>query len=72
MKDVIEKAVQEIKFNHDKIIDDWCKAYMAQRYKEGKSIDVGSFTLCQQNLSWAQNEVGFKYWFEDGKPDLSK
>lgn len=69
-QDAIEKAVQNIKMNHDKIIDDWCKAYMAQRYKEGKSIDVGSFTLCQQNLSWAQNEVGFKYWFEDGKPNL--
>lgn len=67
-QDAIEKAVHDIKTNHDKIIDDWCKAYMAQRYKEGMSIDVGSFTLCQQNLSWAQNEVGFKYWFEDGKP----
>ncbi len=71
-QDEIEKAVNDIRTNHNKIIDDWCKAYMAQRYKEGKSIDVGSFTLCQQNLSWAQNEVGFKYWFEDGKPDYSK
>lgn len=39
---------------------------MAQRYKEGKRIDIGSFTLCQQNLSLAQT----KYWFEDGKPDI--
>ena len=71
LEDKILKAVNEIKSNHDKIIDDWCKAYMAQRYKEGKSIDIGSFTLCQQNLSLAQNEVGFKYWFEDGKPNFN-
>lgn len=70
-EDEINKAVLDITTNHNKIIDDWSKAYMAQRYIEGKSIDVGSFTLCQQNLSWAQNQVGFKYWFEDGKPDLS-
>lgn len=69
LQDEMEKAVDNIRSNHNKIIDDWCKAYLAQRYKEGKSIDVGSFTLCQQNLSWAQNEVGFKYWFEDGKPN---
>lgn len=70
-QDAIDKVTQEIQSNHYKIIDDWCKAYMAQRYIEGKSIDVGSFTLCQQNLSWAQNEIGFKYWFEDRKVDLS-
>lgn len=69
-EDALQKAVHDITTNHNKIIDDWCKAYMAQRYIEGKSIDVGSFTLCQQNLSWAQNEVGFKYWFEDGKPEF--
>lgn len=68
--EAIEKAVHEIRSNHNKIIDDWCKAYMAQRYKEGKSIDIGAFTLCQENLSWAQNEVGFKYWFEDGVPNF--
>lgn len=67
----LEKAVSEILNNHLKIIDDWCKAYMAQRFKEGISIDVGSFTLCQQNLSLAPNEVGFKYWFEDGTPDYN-
>ncbi len=66
--EALEKAVHGIRSNHNKIIDDWCKAYMAQRYKEGKSIDIGSFTLCQQHLSWAQNVVGFKYWFEDGTP----
>ena len=29
--DEMEKAVNEIKTNHDKIIEDWCKAYLAQR-----------------------------------------
>lgn len=70
-QDELDKAVDNIRANHNKIIDDWCKAYLAQRYREGKNIDVGSFTLCQQNLSWAQNEVGFKYWFEDGKPNYN-
>ncbi len=65
---LLEKAVQDITQNHRKIIDDWCKAYMAQLYQQGKSIDVGSFTLMQQNLSMAPGEVGYKYWFEYGKP----
>lgn len=68
----IQNAVNEIRTQHDKIIDDWCKAYMAQRHQEGKSIDVGSFTLCQQNLSWEQNKCGFRYWFEDGKPNYPR
>lgn len=69
---LLQKIVEDISYNHRKIIDDWCKAYMAQIYQEGKGIDVGSFTLVQQNLSMAPGEVGHKYWFEYGKPSFEK
>ena len=72
MDDKLEKAMKEIQQNHYKIIDDWCKAYMAQRCKEGKSINPGDFTLVQQNLSLASGEIGYKYWFEDVKPQFDK
>jgi Protein of unknown function (DUF551) len=68
IQECLDATVKNIIENHLQIIDDWCKAYISQRYKEGKSIDIGSFTLCQQNLSFAPNEIGHKYWFEDGKP----
>lgn len=69
-EDKIQKAVNEISSNHLKIIDDWCKAYMAQRYKEGKSIEPGSFTLCEQVPTFhvGENCMVKKYWLEDGKP----
>jgi len=35
----INDVVKEILEKHHQIIDDWCKAYMAQRYKDGRSID---------------------------------
>jgi len=72
-EDAIEKAVNEIKSNHDKIINDWCKAYMAQRYKEGKSIEPGSFTLCEQVPTFhiGKDCMVKRYWFEDGTPEFS-
>lgn len=67
-EDVIAEVTKEIRINHNKIIDDWYKAYLAQRYKQGKSIDVGSFTLNIQN-EYTKEGCNCKYWFEESLPE---
>lgn len=65
--ELFEKAIQEIKANHLKIIDDWCKAYMAQLYQENGSIKPGDFVLCEQLPTYHplnSNIFVKKYWFE--------
>jgi hypothetical protein len=62
--DVIQKVVKEISEAHGKIIDDWCKAYLAQLYEEGKSFEPGSFILCEQELHEHNGKWVKKYWFE--------
>jgi len=67
--DLLEKIVQEIAKNHRKIIDDWCKAYMAQLYEEGYDIKPGSFTLNEQeDMELSNGKTGKRYWFERGVP----
>ena len=70
MDELLEKAVQEIAHNHRKIIDDWCKAYMAQLYEEGVDIKPGCFTLFEQDLTYHEGQKCMvkKYWFELGAP----
>lgn len=65
MQNKMNEAVQNIGKNHRQIIDDWCKAYMAQRYEEGKSIKPGDFILNQQECNGKSGQIGFKYWFND-------
>lgn len=74
MDELLEKAVQEIAENHRKIIDDWCKAYMAQLYEEGVQLKPGCFTLNQQVPTYDErsNCMVQKYWFEPGIPDFDK
>jgi hypothetical protein len=66
MDDKIQEAIDNIIQNHHKIIDDWCKAYMAQIYKEKGSIKPGDFILCEQVRSFNKmnNCLVKKYWFE--------
>jgi len=69
LDDLLEKAVQEIAKNHRKIIDDWCKAYLAQLYEEGHEIKPGCFTLNQQHdMTLSNGKLGSRYWFEIGVP----
>jgi len=69
--DSFEKAIAEIAFNHRKIIDDWCKAYLAQLYEEGHDIKPGDFTLNEQRDMVLENgKLGKRYWFSFGVPDL--
>lgn len=70
MDELLEKVVQEIAKNHRKIIDDWCKAYMAQLYEEGHDIKPGSFTLNEQrDMELSNGKIGTRYWFERGVPN---
>lgn len=73
MDDQIEKAVQEIRCRHREIINDWCKAYLAQLYEEGEEIKPGCFTLNEQHLDNVGGSIfGKRYWFEKGTPHYSR
>lgn len=72
MDDKLQKAVEEISKRHREIINDWCKAYLAQLYEEGVDIKPGCFTLNEQYLDNVGGSVlGKKYWFEKGVPNYS-
>lgn len=64
--ELLQKVVQEIAKNHRKIIDDWCKAYLAQLYQENGSIKPGDFILCEQEPTFHKEKdcLVRKYWFE--------
>lgn len=65
MDELLQKAVDEISKNHRKIIDDWCKAYLAQLYEENGSIKPGDFILFEQVPTMHDSgEVVKRYWFE--------
>ncbi len=44
----IEEATREIAKHHREILNEWCKAYLAQIYQETGSIKPGDFTLNEQ------------------------
>jgi hypothetical protein len=63
--ELLQKAVNEIAANHRKIIDDWCKAYMAQLYEEGIELKPECFILYeQQEFEHVNGKLCKKYWFE--------
>lgn len=64
--DPIQKVVQEISKNHDKIIEDWCKAYLAELYEDGVQIKPGCFELIEQRMGYdavSEGEPLIKYYF---------
>ena len=63
MNDLIYKIVKEISENHHKIIDDWCKAYMAELYERGFEIKPGNFILNEQELHERDGKMIKRYWF---------
>jgi hypothetical protein len=63
------EIAKEVRENHHKILSDWCKAYLAQHYKEGHEINPKMLTLNeQQNFDLSNGKVGNRYWFELGVP----
>ena len=62
--ETLVKVVQDISEKHQKIIDDWCKSYLAQRYQEtGIVPKPGDFILNQQSYALNEMKAGYKYWF---------
>lgn len=61
--DKMNEAIATIRSDHDQIIDDWCKAYMAQIYKEKGSINPGDFTLNMQMGVVEDDKIFNRYWF---------
>jgi hypothetical protein len=69
----MNEAVANIQRNHHQIIDDWCKAYMAELYEKGVKLNPGCFILNQQQVN-EEGKIGWKYWFsikEEEKHDAS-
>ncbi len=65
--EILQKVIEDIDINHRKIIDDWCKAYMAQLYQENGSIKPGDFVLVEQVPTYYKGnpeKLVRKYWFE--------
>lgn len=60
---IIDDVVKDMIQNHEKIIDDWCKAYMAQLYQEGYKIKPGMFILNEQETLLKNGFHGKRYWF---------
>lgn len=62
---VFAKIVEDITKNHRKIIDDWCKAYLAHLVEEGVEIKPNCFTLFhKQPNSLKDGNMVHEYWFE--------
>lgn len=63
-QNTIEKVVSDMSENHHKIIDDWCKAYLAQLYEEGVDIKPGCFSLMvDENVTLHEGTLTRKYRF---------
>lgn len=56
----VHKILTEIFNKKEKIIDDWCKAYIAKEYQIGNDVHPGSFTLEQRQVN-DPNQVGWDY-----------
>ena len=59
----MNEAVKHIRENYDKVLDDWCQAYMAQIYKEKGSLKPGDFTLNMQQGVIENGKIFNRYWF---------
>jgi hypothetical protein len=61
----IEEIASEIRLHHMKIIDDWCKAYLADCYRvDGVIPRPGEFMLYEQHMGANNNHIEKKYYFK--------
>lgn len=63
MKEKLDEIVNKIINNRDKIIDDWCQAYLAEISAEGVEIKPGCFSLYEQDVN-DKDFFGKKYWLK--------
>lgn len=69
----LQQIAAEIAANHRQIIDDWCKAYLAQLYEENGTIKPGDFILNEQVPTYhkGRDMMVKKYWFEKKEKDAA-
>lgn len=67
---LIEKVTRQIRENHHKILDDFCKAYMAELYAKGIKVNPGDLVLNEQlpTMDKEKDCLVTKYWFAPAKP----
>jgi hypothetical protein len=72
VSDPIEKIIIQVIGNEKKILDDFCKAFLALKSSEGFPIEriFEEYTLCQRT-EYGLNEITQKHWFEKRKSDNS-
>lgn len=63
LNDKLNEVILEIRKGHQKIIEDWCKAYLAQLYEEGIDLKPGCFVLNEQELHERDGIFVKRYWF---------
>lgn len=56
----IHEVMQNISNEHRKILDEWCKAYLAKEYEIGNDIHPGCFTIEQREVR-NPNQCGWDY-----------
>lgn len=61
---IIQKKIREISENHNKILDDWCKAYLAHLVKEGVELKPNCVNLFHKKPSGIEGDIIHEYWFE--------
>ena len=63
--DKLNAIVEEIRQNHNKIIDDFSKVYMSGLYANGVKVDPLRITLCKTELhEISPGKIGQTFWFE--------
>lgn len=66
------KMVTDIRNNHNKIIDEFCKAYLSEMVKDGKEISINGLTLFHKQCSPLEKGSALnEYWFEEKKKSES-
>lgn len=67
MNNLLDKIVEQISSQHHKILDDWCKAYLAKEYELNQHIHPGCYTIIEQVLAYPQ--IGNKYFIRKNTKD---
>lgn len=56
----LHKCLDQISNEHRRILDEWCKAFLAKEYQIGNDIHPGCFTLEQRQVN-EPNNFGWEY-----------
>lgn len=62
--EILSQITAEIAKNHRQILDDWCKAYLAQIYQETGCVKPGDFILNERDFHEHNGKLVKTYWFE--------